>query len=156
MPAGQRGAPPARPAAERIGRRPGRDTAQRRAILAALCAAPDHPTAAEIHRRARRALPGLGLATVYRTLARLVGEGALGEVRGLSGRQRFDGDTAIHDHLVCTACRRIVDVQVARPAAFGGATARRHGFVLTAHHVELAGVCSACRAKEHGGSRRKR
>ena len=52
-----------------------RITPQRRAVLEVLHAAHDHPTAADVFERVRRVHPGIGAATVYRTLGLLVDSG---------------------------------------------------------------------------------
>ena len=140
----QRGAEPSVP----------RATRQRQAILAVVHGARDHPTAAEIHRRVRRVLPDIGVATVYRTLARLLSEGEVAQVPGRRRQQRFDGNSERHDHLVCAACQQIIDVQTSWPESAGRSVARRHGFALTGHRVELIGVCKDCRGTTSGSGRK--
>jgi Fe2+ or Zn2+ uptake regulation protein len=139
---------------ETVGRPARALTVQQRAIAQVVQAARDHPTAADIHRRVRRAVPRIGRATVYRTLARLAADGIIAIVRVQGRHARYDGIGETHDHLVCGVCARIVDVAVARSRAFGRAVARRHDFQLTEHRVELVGVCGTCRRKEQLTSRR--
>src|SRR5660398_120785 len=69
-------------------------TPQRQAVLNVLRTAGDHPSAGEVFNRVRRVRPGIGPATVYRSLARLV-EGGYGRERscgeGGAGRERIAG-----------------------------------------------------------------
>ena len=50
-------------------------TPQRRAVLDVLEAARDHPTASDVYDRVRLHAPGIGAATVYRTLQQLAEDG---------------------------------------------------------------------------------
>src|SRR5258705_5086733 len=84
-------------------------TRPRRIILDVVRATDAHPTAAFVYRRARRRLPRVSLATVYRNLRMLAAEGFLAERADEAG-MRFDGNTGPHDHFTCLACGRIYDV----------------------------------------------
>ena len=93
-------------------------TPQRQAVLTTLEASVDHPTAAEVFERVRSDLPGIGAATVYRTLALLVDQGLALELNlGDGNAARFDGNTARHDHVVCSACGAATDIDQALPSA---------------------------------------
>jgi len=79
-----------------------RPTRQRLAVEEVLAASADHPTAAEGFDRVRSRLPGIGAATVYRSLSLLVEAGRALELRlgGTHGAARYDARTDRHDHLV--------------------------------------------------------
>src|SRR5437899_11640753 len=81
-------------------------TRPRRIILDVVRATDAHPTAAFVYRRARRRLPRVSLATVYRNLRMLAAEGFLAERADEAG-MRCDGKTGPPDHFTCPACRRI-------------------------------------------------
>ena len=119
-------------------------TAPRRLILDVVCGSDAHPTAAFVHRRVRRRLPRVSLATVYRNLRRLAAEGLLLE-RADAGGMRFDGNLARHDHFTCLCCRRIYDVPARRSA--GRRMPARTGFEVLDHRVEFYGRCAACRRR---------
>ena len=86
-------------------------TPQRRAVLDVLRACTDHPTAADVLERVRRHHPGIGAATVYRSLALLVDSGEALELSlGDGASARYDGNTSHHDHVVCVDCGRAVDI----------------------------------------------
>ena len=64
---------------------------QRNLILDIVKNTTSHPTAEWVYQEAKKELPSIGIATVYRNLNTLV---ELGEVRRLSsgdGQDRFDG-----------------------------------------------------------------
>jgi Fur family transcriptional regulator, ferric uptake regulator len=80
-----------------------RPTAQRVTVLAELMGESNDLTAQELHQRLRRRGSRLGLATVYRTLGLLSGEGAIDALSHRPGEisYRWCGDHH-HHHLVCS------------------------------------------------------
>ncbi len=124
-------------------------TPQRQAVLSALEAATDHPTAAEVFERVRDAVPGIGPATVYRTLALLVSHGMALELSlGDGSAARYDGNTTRHDHLVCTSCGAARDVDSALPAHLLQQLAAGSGYAITRYDVQFRGLCPQCRQAE--------
>lgn len=93
-----------------------RHTRQRQAVLTALLATAEHPTAEELFESVRQREPGISLATVYNTLdafvrrglARKLLPGSSAEAPG-SPQARYDADTSDHAHLV-TQDGRVRDV----------------------------------------------
>lgn len=118
-----------------------RRTEQRRAILAALARSETAMTAQELHAR----LDGVGLATVYRNLQRLVDEGVADTLLRDRGEQAFllceDGH---HHHLRCRSCDRVERVRDCRLDAWARAVAREHGYHEVEHQAELVGLCPDC------------
>ena len=66
-----------------------RQSRQRDVVLELVRSTMDHPTADWVYRQARRRLPRISLATVYRNLKRLAAEGVIREVQS-AGQARFD------------------------------------------------------------------
>ena len=120
-----------------------RVTPQRRAVVDAVASRDGSFTAIEIFDAARRSEPGLGLATIYRTLELLL---ATGSVRPLAGRGRFAYVRCApghHHHLVCLSCGSVEETDLC--AAPPDAELRtRHGFAPAAHDVDFYGTCAAC------------
>lgn len=125
-------------------------TPQRRAVLGALRQSSDHPTAAEVLERVRALAPGIGAATVYRSLAHLVSAGYAAELIFERRAARYDANTSRHDHLVCDSCGRAIDVAVPLapldPATDSQihALATQAGFTVTAYDLRLRGRCADC------------
>ena len=122
-------------------------TPQRRAVLEALGAERDHPTAYELHRRVRRRHPRVSLATVYNTLEILEAVGLVQELPGETGA-RYDIDTRPHVHVLCADCGRIADLDADRVplAAIDRAVARASGFAIDGPRlVVYRGRCPSCR-----------
>jgi Fur family ferric uptake transcriptional regulator/Fur family peroxide stress response transcriptional regulator len=123
-------------------------TPQRRAVLDVLRAAPDHPTAAEVIQRVREISPGIGPATVYRALGRLVETGQASELALGDGAARYDANTTRHDHLVCDGCGRAVDVDVPVPRELTHRLATETQFEITSYDLKFHGLCPTCQTHQ--------
>jgi len=127
---------------------PWRLTPQRRAVLEVLESATDHPTAAEVFERVRVASPGIGPATVYRTLALLVANGVALELSlGDGTSARYDGNTARHDHLVCTSCGAASDIERALPGELLDQVTSSTGYAISHYDLQFHGLCPECQAQ---------
>ncbi|HSF42451.1 MAG TPA: transcriptional repressor [Thermoanaerobaculia bacterium] len=119
-----------------------RDTQQRRAIRAAIEDANRPLSPREVLDSAQRASPGLGIATVYRTLKTWVEEGGLTQVDLPGEAPRYEATgKQHHHHFHCRSCDRVYEL-------FGCPENLRSltppGFALEAHEVVLYGRCAAC------------
>ena len=117
-------------------------TPQRIAILEYLEGNLTHPSAEDVYRAVLRKFPTMSFATVYNTLETLKRSGRVAELTGDPGKKRFDPNPRPHHHLICTRCRRIVDVQV--EFRLPVAERDRAGFEITGNHIEFFGTCPAC------------
>lgn len=121
-------------------------TPQRRAVLDVLRSSRDHPTAAEVYDRVRALAPGIGAATVYRTLSMLVTTGRALELNlGDGVAARYDANTSRHDHLVCEECGRAVDIDLPVPSALVAELNRMTDFQITGYDLQFRGLCPRCR-----------
>lgn len=120
-------------------------TPRRRAVLDVLAAATDHPTAHEVFERVRRRSPGIGFATVYRTLALLVASGHALELDLGDSSARYDANTAPHDHLVCDGCGRALDLDPVLPGGLVEQVTRRTGYQVAGYTLRFHGRCPDCR-----------
>ncbi|MBA3845141.1 MAG: transcriptional repressor [Planctomycetes bacterium] len=125
-----------------------RDTAQRRAIKQAFSDAGRPLGPQEILAAAGKAIDGLGIATVYRTINGLIADDWLVEVQipGDSSRYEVAG-LKHHHHFACRSCERVFDV----PGCAHHLDARLpSGFNVEAHDVMLYGTCDTCAAGGKG------
>ena len=122
-----------------------RFTEQRAAVFRYLSGATSHPTADEVFLHVREDVPGISLATVYKSLETLVGCGLAVKLTYGDGSARYDGRTDPHHHVRCLACGRVSDLPRRVPE---GQLARleeeAHGFRVTGVRLELTGFCSDC------------
>jgi Fur family transcriptional regulator, ferric uptake regulator len=125
-----------------------RPTRQRVEVLAELAKERDDATAQELWARLRDSGSStIGLATVYRTLARLRDEGIIDALSHHDAEQCYRLCTdAHHHHLLCVKCHRVVEVDECSLGAWVDNVAAQHGFVAEHHSVEISGLCGNCRA----------
>jgi Fur family ferric uptake transcriptional regulator len=125
-----------------------RPTQQRVLVLEALAAEPNDATAQEIHARLRDRGERVGLATVYRTLAVLSEYTVVDALMHRPGEAcyRLCGTDDHHHHLVCTECHRVVELGECDLEPWLAQLGAEHRFTVTAHSVEVAGLCAACAA----------
>jgi Fur family ferric uptake transcriptional regulator len=116
-------------------------TGQRRVIARVLSEARDHPDVEELHRRAALLDPKISIATVYRTV-RLFEESNILERHDFGdGRARYEKQpNQHHDHLIDTTNGKVIEFRSEEIEALQRAIAKRHGFRLTGHRLELYGV----------------
>jgi Fur family ferric uptake transcriptional regulator len=125
-----------------------RRTSQRRAILHALHEAPGPLTPQEVHRRARREQASLGLATVYRNLARLEEEGEVEPVHLPDDVTRYEpSGRGHHHHFRCRGCGRVFELDADCPVAILEGLTLPGGFRVEDHALTLYGRCAACRTR---------
>jgi Fur family peroxide stress response transcriptional regulator len=117
-------------------------THQRLAVYGELACRRDHPGAEALYDSLRRRVPGLALATVYKTLKTLHEMGLIIRIDSPASQARYDADVAAHHHAVCTACGRIADVRDERLDRLPRPAVR--GFLVRSCSVNFRGLCAEC------------
>jgi Fur family transcriptional regulator, ferric uptake regulator len=123
-----------------------RATTQRRVIVEALLAQPDHITAEELTDIVKAQYPEVHLATVYRTLEVLEALGALSRLSLGHEPTQWHLTARAHQHLVCDVCGRVQEVADPAFARLASALVRAHGFEADLRHLAVRGRCSRCAA----------
>jgi Fur family ferric uptake transcriptional regulator len=96
----------------------------------------------EVLAAARRYVPRLGIATVYRALKSLADEGRVVSVTLPGEHARYEAaGREHHHHFQCRRCQKVFEL-VGCPGDFNGLTPP--GFRLEDHEVVLYGRCSSC------------
>ena len=121
-----------------------RMTASRKAILDALGQKRWHPTAEEVLREVRTALPSVGLATVYRNLEFLRERGLIRIVTEGRDKRRYDAVVERHYHARCVRCGRVEDVDLNERKWIEDEVARASDFEITNHELVFLGTCGDC------------
>lgn len=121
-----------------------RVTLPRLAVLQAFARPQEHLDPEQILRRARRRHPAVGRATVYRALDLLTSLGVVRPLRSRGGKTSFMRIGRGHDHLVCSRCDDVAEVEVAELERIGRRLARRAGFQVQSHLLEFYGLCPRC------------
>jgi Fur family ferric uptake transcriptional regulator len=131
---------------------------QREVVAAAFFSAPGHLSADELVHRVRAVDRRVSVATVYRTL-KLLGESGLAVPRHFDEAQtRWESAVGRthHDHLICSRCGTIVEFENDEIERLQALVARRHGFEVESHRLELHGRCAGCRRAGAGGPHEER
>ena len=105
-----------------------------------------HVSAEDVYKMLIETGEDIGLATVYRVLTQF-------EQAGLVTRNRFDGGNSVfevkadshHDHIVCIKCGLVEEFADDEIESRQKAIAKKFGFELTFHDLNLYGICSACK-----------
>ena len=124
-------------------------TRQREVIAETFFRSGGHLKVEDLLERAREVDPQVSLATVYRTMKLLTECGLASPHRFGDRHTRYEpaeGEDEHHDHLICTACQRIVEFYDPRIEALQEQVAAANGFRVTSHRMELYGICDACTA----------
>ena len=122
-----------------------RMTEQRRTIARVLEAAHDHPDTEELHRRATAIDPRISISTVYRTMALFEDAGIVErhafQAPGLEPRARYETVAEDHhDHLIDVKSGRVIEFHDEEIEKLQEAVARRLGYRLVDHKLELYAV----------------
>jgi len=123
-----------------------RQTRQRDRIHQVIRDAQGPLTVQEIHERAQRDIPGLGIATVYRTLNLLQEGQQIQTVILPTGETRYEmSDLGHHHHFQCRVCEEVYDLDTC-PVSVPDGSEVGEGFVVETHELTLYGVCPTCSA----------
>lgn len=122
-----------------------RITRPRRAVIRALLEAPGQASPAEVHARATRYCPGLGLVTVYRTLDLLTEKGFARRIHTENGCHGYAAASEGHrHHLICRGCGAAVEFDGCDLSPFLRRVSQDTGYRIEEHLLELVGLCSTC------------
>ena len=129
-----------------------KNTPQRRLIAEVFFKSGKHLTTEELYDVVKNVDDKIGQATVYRTLKLLCDAGlAKGHHFGeTTTRYEPIEDDSHHDHLLCNACGKNVEVMDEDIERLQEELARRYGFTLTAHRMLLFGICDDCKKQQKG------
>jgi Fur family ferric uptake transcriptional regulator len=118
-----------------------RMTDQRRVVARVLSDAKDHPDVEELYRRAHAVDPHISIATVYRTVRLFEESGIIERHDFRDGRSRYEEAPDVHhDHLIDMRSGRVIEFIDEDIEKLQQAIAKRLGFKLVDHRLELYGV----------------
>jgi Fur family transcriptional regulator, peroxide stress response regulator len=120
-------------------------TKQREVVLRVVRDGHEHLTADEVFDRARQLLPSISFATVYNSLRFLKDTRHIAEINFGNGAARYDRMTLRHDHAICTACGKLVDIEMEHPGELVERAAAYANFKPESLEFTLRGLCPKCR-----------
>ena len=126
-------------------------TEPRRSLAALIASRDGHFTAGELVDEARSRRLGVGRATVFRTLEVLEGLGTVERLDLPTGDHAYVVcERAHHHHVVCSRCGRTSEIDDGGLRVVVNEIARRTGYRVDEHRLELFGLCPACMASLPG------
>jgi len=125
----------------------GKRSSKRDRIVAIFLGQKGHVTADELYDLVRREDPGIGRATVYRTLQWMVSAGIAHKVDFGEGRSRFEPSLRHprHFHLVCNECHKSSEFLSSDIEAILEEVAAARNFEPVETVIQVLGICEECR-----------
>ncbi len=108
-----------------------------------------HLSAEEVLDYAKKRLPNIGIATVYRTLEKLVGMEILYKTMFEEGKYRYeisDDREHQHHHIICLSCGRIAEIEEDLLCNLERYL-EKEGFEILDHELKFYGYCPRCKEK---------
>jgi Fe2+ or Zn2+ uptake regulation protein len=123
-------------------------TEPRRAVADLIAEYDGHFTAAELEMAARERRLGISRATLFRALDLLTELGVVERLDLPTGEHAYvPCARAHHHHIVCSRCGRAAEVADCGVTDAVAEIARRSGYRIDSHRLELFGLCRHCQAK---------
>src|SRR5919198_5238217 len=123
-------------------------TRPRRAVADLIAEYNGHFTAFELEEAARRQRVGISRATLFRALDLLADLNVVERVDLPSGEHAYvPCARAHHHHVICSRCGRTTEVEDCGVAEAVVEIARRSGYRIETHRLELYGLFRHCQAK---------
>ncbi len=118
-----------------------RMTEQRRIIADVIEDSEDHPDVEALYLRASEKDNRISLATVYRTVKLFEEAGILDRLEFGDGRARYeDAERDHHDHLIDLTTGQVIEFIDPDIEALQEKIAKKYGYILKGHRLELYGV----------------
>jgi len=118
-----------------------RMTEQRRVIARVLADSADHPDVEELYRRCAEVDKNISISTVYRTVKLFEDAGIIERHDFREGRARYEQiPEAHHDHLINLRTGEVIEFQSEEIERLQTEVARRLGYRLIEHRLELYAV----------------
>jgi Fur family ferric uptake transcriptional regulator len=131
-----------------------RVTAQRTILLETIAHQGGHLSVQDVFQEARKRLPGLNLATVYRTVDSLREAGLIDWYAPGSEPMKFAlrDQSNPHGHLICLQCGAVSDLDLSLVETFAKDVYKQTTFRIEVNHLTLSGLCEQCVLKGQSDS----
>ncbi|MGI6069500.1 MAG: Fur family transcriptional regulator [Blautia sp.] len=104
----------------------------------------DHPTADTVYENIRLIYPNISLGTVYRNLSLLADLGEITRITTDGGADRFDGNTAPHNHFICRGCHKVIDLDMEAIDYIKDVAAKNFQGEIDGYTTYFYGLCEDC------------
>lgn len=123
-----------------------RETKQKQEILQVVSGVNCHMTAEEVHQALVARDSGIGIATVYRNLNRLVEANIISRI---ADREicYYDGNSTPHYHLRCMVCNKFEDAPLAYLDLLDQSLVEK-GIGVRGHSITFDWICPSCQTHD--------
>ena len=126
-------------------------TRERRMVVEEVANCSEHFTASDLLDRVQKRNPNMGRSTVYRIIPLLLRARLITKAAIPAGREEQLYEVASeeqkHDHLTCDICGEVVEFKDEQIEKLHEEIAKRYGYKLRRHFLNLHGVCPNCQEK---------
>jgi Fe2+ or Zn2+ uptake regulation protein len=122
-------------------------TPQRMIILQILHGPEEHLTPTKIFQQAKKLLPGITEATIYRSLNFLTEQGLVLAAHVGSGQLVYEIAEHYHNHLICRVCRNTCEIEHSLLEDLYQEFKEKTGFFIDSTHMTFFGLCPECQEK---------
>lgn len=123
-------------------------TSQRMEIIKTVLESAELLTPSALYEKVKRADPGVGEVTVYRTLNILEELGLVCVVHTVDNTHSYIGcPSEHHDHLICSDCGKVVNFSHCNLGTLEKRLVTETGFNIDDHRLDFYGRCGECAQK---------
>jgi len=123
-----------------------RNTTQRALIMDIFRRGQGHMDADEIYLQAKRELPRISLATIYRTLQKLTKQGLIEELHFDEMHHHYGTILPTeHHHMICFSCGKVIDFEYPLAHLIKRKATEAEDFEITDIEIKFTGYCSDCK-----------
>lgn len=127
-----------------------RMTSQRQTVYDILSREAWHPTVDDIFFEAKKSLPKISQATIYRNLEGLIQDGLATKITTLNGPSRFEKAKTPHAHFECNKCGTIDDIFIDTKCIKSIMNDRAlENYLTETVIVKVHGLCKSCKRGEN-------
>lgn len=119
-------------------------TPQRLMIFKILENNTSHPSAEEVYKRVKKIYPTVSFTTIYKTLETLRDMGEITELTIDEDRKHYDPNTNTHHHLICSVCKKILDIFEDFSSHIKLPDSLKNDFTISGHQISFHGTCKEC------------
>lgn len=120
---------------------------QREAIFSYLQSTKSHPTAEDVYKHVQKEFHNISLGTVYRNLNLLVSAKEVLKINCGDGFERFDGNPAMHYHVICNQCGSVSDLNIKNLDYINKIANASFNGKIIGHKAYFYGICKQCYEK---------
>lgn len=119
---------------------------QREEIIKVIKESYNHPTAEDIYMTVKAKDPAVSRSTVYRNLALLVENNMIKQISMKVGPDRYDYIRKPHNHVICTKCGKIVDIEYCfKDEELSKIIKQKTGIEISTSGITFEGICDSCK-----------